>query len=179
MTTPKMIVCEGPKAAGKSETCKLIVEFLNNNGMQSVYHKHLRSEVDEFQNMVDLIMYANSRQSKEIVVVDRFVWSEYVMSIYLRRVDPVYLYHRCHAIENLMQEYKIPQLLLLPGTVTLENRLAERIGDRRNLDMPIGVIHPLWRSALAVSRMVLNTNIDEFDRKQIMDFVAKKFGIKI
>lgn len=176
---PKMLTIDGPKGAGKSEICQEIVEFLNQNGKPAVYHKHLRDETDEFHNMTELVMYANSPLSKEIVIVDRFVWSEYVMGIYLQRTDPVFLYRRCHAVENYMHNFKISQFLLLPGTATLIRRLAERPGDRSKLDMPLVVIHPLWYSALAVSKMEMFTNIDEHDKKLIMRRVADIFKVKI
>lgn len=174
---PKLITIDGPKGSGKSETSQAVVTMLNKEGIPALYHKHYRDPKDEYQSMINLILYATSPKNSEVIVADRFLWTEYIMGIYTGRSNPKELYHRCHAIEVLMINNGIPQYLLLPSVSIIAKRLAAREGDRKNTDMPLEVIHPLWKSALAISRMMEYNNVDDVDRTVILQSIRKLYKL--
>jgi hypothetical protein len=85
-----------------------------------------------------------------VVVVDRFVATEWVMSTAHERTNPRQLMQEVLDINMHLNAMAVIQVILLPTLPVLASRLAERGAGGRLWDMEQSLIHPLWRTAHAI-----------------------------
>lgn len=170
----RYVILDGPRGSGKSTTCQMVVDELNRLGVPSSYYKKgARVENDEYSNMV---AHHRSFQSSEyLVVCDRFVATEWVMSIYYNRVDEKILTRECKLIDDRLVNDEIVHVILLPSIETITARLEERGPGGRTWDMEPLAIHPLWRAANGVfSSSKIFPNETEEDRRQVIEYIVNQ-----
>lgn len=163
-----LILIDGPRGSGKSTTAQTIVDVLNSQGRQATYFKKgLRSEENEYQNMMDHL--ARWRREHGIIVVDRFVATEWVMSTAHERVHARQLMQECIDVNMELLKMAAIHVILLPSLGALAGRLEERGPDGRLWDMEKQLIHPLWRSAYAfLTSASLIANNRPFDQQNLI-----------
>lgn len=165
----KIVIVDGPRGAGKTTTAQHIVSSLAAMKINATYFKKgLRAE-DEYQNMVDhILMFA--RMPEHVVVVDRFIATEFVMSTAHNRVPARTLVTWVSLINSMLKDVKALHYILLPDVAILDSRLAqrEREGVTRTWDMRAELVHPLWRTAYGLidnANLIKNETIKERDER--------------
>lgn len=137
--------------------CLRLVEELNAIGVRAKYHKHLRSP-DEFKAMLSILVNGgyDTTLPGEIVVVDRLIWTEWVMGIYTGREEARELTENALLLDRIVLDRQIPHVILHVSERILQDRLARRSEEeRRQVDMPWELIRPLWMSAYGMSKSVI------------------------
>jgi GTPase SAR1 family protein len=171
----RLVILDGPKGAGKSTIAQRLVHHLNENNIPAIYHKHLRDPLNEFNNMFKLIV----ADSEVVTVVDRFVWTEWVMGIYLDRDPAKELTRKCIMLDKLIRYRNFPHILLLPTNDILKARIEAREEEsRRKMDMSWDLVQPLWNAAYGQSNMAKIPNITEEDQTRIINYIMVMLGIK-
>lgn len=176
---PAFVIVDGPRGAGKTTTASLIVDLLNVSGIRAKYFKKLeRDPRDEYTNMVNHI--AKFRATGEVVVCDRFVATEFVMSVAHNRADEPILTRECREIDRRLDELDVVHLILLPPLTVIAQRLAERGENGRSWDMEVELISPLWRKAHGLLKTsALFTNHDAKSQADILNYVRRRFGLPV
>lgn len=139
-----LLVLDGPRGSGKSTLGMQIVESLNQIGYNAEYFKKGLRQENEFTNMVTHLRMWTSVPNR-ILVADRFVATEWVMSTYYERVESRTLFRWCNEVDDMLLQLDAVHAILLPELETLSRRIEQR--QSRNFDMDPMAVRPLWRAA--------------------------------
>lgn len=167
-----VVIIDGPRGSGKSSTSNMVVEELVKMGYPAEYYKKgLRSHTSEFANMLTHIF--EWAEKDEIVVCDRFLATEWVMSTYHQREDGKKLLDECLIIDKMLLEGNARNIILLTENEVLEERMAKRGEDGRTWDMDKGAVQPLWKlTETLFSSVVILDNGKEKDQGLLAKSIA-------
>jgi cytidylate kinase len=173
----RLVIIDGPKGVGKSTVAKLLVQHLEAAGVPATYHKHYRDPEHEFEAMTEMLS-ASSMDIGPVIVVDRLIWTEWVMGIAYERDDASKLTQRCRLLDHLAHLQGVPHVLLSASVDTLKTRLAERPEEeRRKVDMPWELVTPLWSAAYGQSHMRKMRNETPEDQDRILNYLLIILGV--
>lgn len=159
-----IVVIDGPRGVGKSTMSRQLVDLLVSRGYTATYFKkEIRDPDDEHGNMLRHIDQF-VKLPEQVVVVDRFVITEWVLSSYFNRKPHQQLYRYCYDVYDTLRALRAVHVVLYADEQTLTSRLDSR--GTRQWDM-----HPsslaLWRTAeLLFPDLSLWTNQDKSDWDQ-------------
>lgn len=167
MTGKCIVILDGPRGVGKSTMAQELVARVKSQGHSAVYFKkEIRDPADEYTNMMrHLDMFV--QLAEEVVAVDRFVVTEWVLSSYHDRTPAAQLLTDCINVAERLRALKAVSVVLYATEQTLTERLETR--GTRQWDM-----HPsslaLWRTAqLLIPGTQLWHNETEKDRAENLE----------
>lgn len=170
-----ILIIDGPRASGKSTMVDLIAGYCGNESIPFEIFKHQRGN-DPFQDMLDSIERFN-KEWRTIHICDRFSMTEYVFSIYHKRVPLGFLIQRITEINKELEHALAIHVILQTSTRLMEQRMLERpIG--RTWDMlPPEAVNLVWTAAMGIAPgAVLLNNDDENDKMSIFRYIVRQIA---
>lgn len=147
-TTPSkrhVLILEGPRCAGKTFVADHLVKCL---GWRRIKAQRGENPWYDMHNTLDEVLCSN-----ENIVIDRFHFTEYVLSLFYQRNEAAFLEGAVRAVDNkikLATRYcAIDVIILNPYARIIEERLKERPEDRQ-ADMPPGIAYLVWNSVSTI-----------------------------
>ena len=155
-----LVILDGPRGVGKSTLCKTIVDELRDKGYNAVYYKKGAPADDEHNNMQQHLAIFSfvARVLNIVVVVDRFVATEYVFANFLNRATAedidTYCQDIMQNIDTFFDGLPVYHRVLLAPINEIAARLEARVNKQlqngepvRSWDMPKEIVIKKWNKA--------------------------------
>lgn len=150
---PKVIAFDGPRGCGKSTLIDTVKSTLKLKGRIPKKFKAQRS--NDFEATVRASIDLWKSEPDTIWLLDRFVWSKFVMDVGTRSITPAdadtLFLRTCLLFLEVASNVDLEVHFLLPSLETIDMRLQTR-NDGRGWDMDRHLVHPLWNIAINASR---------------------------
>jgi thymidylate kinase len=155
-----IVLIDGPRGSGKSTIAQGVVERLTTDGIKALYFKKgVRSADNEERNMIDHLNRFSLPQWN-VVVIDRFLLTEWVMSTWHSRLSSRELFEGCHRVNEQIKKINALHYCILAPSGVLDERIKKR--GTRGWDMDKDAAVPLWIDACRNfnSSVVIKSNVE-------------------
>lgn len=145
-----IVIIDGPRGAGKTTLAEYIRDQATHIGLNAYIAKNARPE-DPLEFMLERI---REGRGNHILILDRFHWTEWVMSCWHKREAVETLDAWCKTVEVHLTMTPTVGFILQASTAMLAERIAMR-NDDRGYEMPLNHAVRIWEAALERSRIMM------------------------